>query len=333
MNKKQWLDDIMSGRDRKPLPILSYPAAQFVNTDIEVLVKSSELQALVMKAAADRCDSAAAVTLMDLSVEAERFGSDVSFSGSAVPVVTNVLVQSAEDAEKLTVPQVGNARSGIFIDAVKKAKELITDRPILAGAAAPFSLAARLMDVTEIMFMCFDEPETVHLVTKKCTEFLINYIKALKEAGADGVILAEPVAGLLSPDLEAEFSAPYTKQLAEAVGDESFVVIYHNCGQSVTRMTESIYSNGCDAYHFGNAVKLPDMLKAAPSDKLVMGNIDPVALFRDGTPEEMKNAVKILLDECSEYNNFLLSSGCDIPLNAKWENIEAFFKASKEYYL
>ena len=333
MNKKQWLDDIMSGRNRKPLPILSYPAAQFVNTDIEVLVKSSELQALVMKAAADRCDSAAAVTLMDLSVEAECFGSDVSFSGSAVPVVTNVLVQSAEDAEKLTVPQVGNARSGIFIDAVKKAKELITDRPILAGAAAPFSLAARLMDVTEIMFMCFDEPETVHLVTKKCTEFLINYIKTLKEAGADGVILAEPVAGLLSPDLEAEFSAPYTKQLAEAVGDESFVVIYHNCGQSVTRMTESIYSNGCDAYHFGNAVNLSDMLKAAPSDKLVMGNIDPVALFRDGTPEEMKNAVKTLLDECSEYNNFLLSSGCDIPLNAKWENIEVFFTASKEYYL
>lgn len=332
MNMKLWLDDILGGRNRKPLPILSYPAAQFVCTDIEALVKSSELQAQVMKAAADRCGSAASVTLMDLSVEAECFSADILFSETDVPVVTNILVQSAGDAERLTVPQIGSGRSGIFIDAVKKAKELITDRPVLAGTAAPFSLAGRLMDVTEIMFMCFDEPETVHLVTKKCTEFLINYIKALKEAGADGVILAEPVAGLLSPDLEAEFSAPYTKQLAEAVKDDSFAVIYHNCGQSVARMTESIYSNGCDAYHFGNAVNLSDMLKTAPSDKLIMGNIDPVALFKDGTPEEMKNAVEKLLDECSGYNNFLLSSGCDIPLNAKWENIDAFFAASEKYY-
>lgn len=332
MDMKLWLDDILSGRNRKPLPILSYPAAQFVCTDIESLVKSSELQARVMVYAANRCKSAASVTLMDLSVEAECFGAKISFSKSAVPAVANVLVQSRSDAEKLTVPQVGSGRSDIFIDTVKKAKKHITDRPVLAGAAAPFSLAGRLMDISEIMFMCFDEPETVHLLLKKCTEFLINYINAFKAAGADGVILAEPVAGLLSPDLEAEFSAPYTKQLAEAVKDDSFAVIYHNCGQSVTRMTESIYSNGCDAYHFGNAVDLSEMLKAAPTDKLIMGNIDPVALFKDATPKEMKDAIVKLLDECSEYNNFLLSSGCDIPFNAKWENIDMFFFTSKKYY-
>ncbi len=332
MDKKKWFEDIVNGRNRRPLPILSYPAARFVTDNMEALLKSSELQAQVMKAAADRCQSAAAVTPMDLSVEAECFGAEISFFKSAVPVVANVLVQSAEDAGKLAVPQVGSGRTGIFIDAVKRAKALITDRPVLAGAAAPFSLAGRLMDVTEIMYMCFDEPETVHLTVKKCTQFLINYINALKQAGADGVILAEPVAGLLSPDLEAEFSAPYTKQLARAVGDDTFAVIYHNCGQSVTGMTESIFSNGCDAYHFGNAVSLPQMLKSAPAERIVMGNLDPVALFQDGTPEDMKNAVHTLLKECAGYDNFLLSSGCDIPLGAKWENVEAFYAAAEEFY-
>lgn len=330
--EKVTVKDLLSGKCKKPVPILSYPAAQFVSDDIEALSKSSELQARVIKSAADRCPGGAAVTLMDLSVEAECFGAEIIFSKSAVPAVKEALIKTAADAEKLEIPAVGSARSGIFIDTVKKAKQLITDRPLLAGAAAPFSLAARLIDVTEIMFMCFDEPEAVHTVLKKCTEFLIGYVKALKEAGADGIILAEPVAGLLSPELEEEFSAPYTKQLVNAVKDDGFAVIYHNCGQSVSRMTDSVFSNGCDAYHFGNAVDLKEMLAAAPADKLIMGNLDPVALSKDGTPGEMKKAVKDLLCECAGYDNFLLSSGCDIPANAKWENIDAFFAAAKEFY-
>ncbi len=317
---------------KKPLPILSYPAVSLIGATVKEAVTDSEIQAKIMKAVADRCDTAAAVTVMDLSVEAECFGAKISFSDNAVPAVENTLVASSEDAEKLKIPDIRSGRADIFTDAVRKAKELITDRPVLAGAAAPFSLAGRLMDVTEIMYWCFDDPDTVKCVLGKCTEFLINYINALKAAGADGVILAEPVAGLLSPALEEEFSAPYTRQLAEAVKDDSFTVIYHNCGQGVVRMTDSIFANGCDAYHFGNACDLCGLLKSAPSDKLVMGNIDPVGLFRDGTPEKMKEAVNTLLNKCSSYPNFVLSSGCDIPSGAKWENIDAFFEASELFY-
>ncbi len=332
MVNNELIREITGGKAKKPLPILSYPAARFVDPDIGAIAKSAELQALVMKESAFRCNSSAVTAPMDLSVEAECFGADIIFSPAAVPVVAGSIVHSAQDAEKLTVPAVGSARSGIFIEAIKEAKRLITDRPLLAGAAGPFSLAGRLIDVTDIMLMCFDEPEAVELVLKKCTEFLINYVNALKSAGADGVIIAEPVAGLLSPALEEEFSAPYIKQLAESTGDGSFAVIYHNCGQSVERMTASVFENGCCAYHFGNAVSLPKMLAAAPADKLIMGNIDPVAFFRDGTPADMKNAVNTLLGECAGYENFLLSSGCDIPVSAKWENIDAFFAAAEEFY-
>lgn len=312
--------------DGKPLPILSYPAIQLLGVSVYDTVNSADIQAQVMKAVADRCDTAASVSVMDLSVEAECFGAEISFTDNAVPVVTGTLVSNADDAEALTVPEIGTARSQIFIDAISEAKKLITDRPVLAGAAAPFSLAGRLTDVTEIMYWCFDEPEALHKLLQKCTDFLIKYVTALKNAGADGVILAEPVAGLLSPALEEEFSAPYTKQLAEAVRDDSFTVVYHNCGQGVVRMKESIFGNGCDAYHFGNAVYLREMLEAAPKDKIVMGNIDPVAYFKDGTPDEMRGAVKKLREECAEFPNFVLSSGCDIPPNAKWENIDAFFE-------
>ena len=42
-------------------------------------------------------------------------------------------------------------RTGIYLDAIAEAKKLITDRPVFAGVIGPFSLAGRLVDVTEAM--------------------------------------------------------------------------------------------------------------------------------------------------------------------------------------
>ena len=74
-------------------------------------------------------------------------------------------------------------------------------------------------------------------------------------------------------------------------------------------------------------MEMKEILEQAPADILCMGNIDPVAQFCAGTPETMKAAVGALTDACGAYPNFVLSSGCDIPAHAKWENIRAFFDA------
>lgn len=144
--------------------------------------------------------------------------------------------------------------------------------------------------------------------------------------------MAEPLAGMLSPRLAEKFSEPYVREIAEAVRTEDFIVIYHNCGNATIKMAESIYRTGCDAYHFGNAIDMKTMLETFPEDKIVMGNIDPAGQFTNGTPESIRNATAELLEKCSVHPNFLISSGCGIPPAAKWENIDAFFEAVKEFY-
>ena len=180
------------------------------------------------------------------------------------------------------------------------------------------------------MYVCYDEPEAVHAVLEKATRYLIQYAGAMKQAGADGIVIAEPLAGILNPDMAQEFSHPYVKRIVEALQDETFAVIYHNCGNAVSSMLDGIFTIGADAYHFGNAVDMADVMANAPEDVLCMGNIDPASQFVQGTPESMKAAVREMLDKCGKYGNFVLSSGCDIPFHAKWENIQAFFDAVKE---
>ena len=330
MNMSKWLHSLGDSGEKRAMPILSFPSATLLGVSVRQLVTSSTYQAKGMRLIADRCDSLASVSMMDLSLEAEAFGAEVKYTDDEVPTIVGASVTTPEDAESLVVPPVTAGRCPIYIDAIKQAKELITDRPIFAGVIGPFSLAGRLMDVSEAMMNCYDEPEMVHVTLEKVTQFLINYILEYKRVGANGVVIAEPLAGVLSPTLEEEFSAPYVRRIIDAVQDEDFIVIYHNCGPNTTMMTSSISQNGAMAYHFGDAVEMVEILEKMPKDKVVMGNISPVEYFLNGTSEDMYNATISLIDRCEGYPNFVLSSGCDIPPRASWDNIDAFFRARRD---
>lgn len=328
---KAWRQALLEAPHKKPMPVLSFPAVQLMGITVKDLISSSDHQAKAMALIAQHTDASASVSLMDLSVEAEAFGATTRVSDDEVPTVTGMLVHDEDEAAALAVPQVGAARTGLYVEAIRKACDLITDRPVLAGMIGPYSLAARLRDVSEIMVDSYDDPDMVHVLLQKSTEFLISYAKAYKEAGANGIVIAEPVAGLLSPDLAAEFSAPYVKKIVDAVQDDSFLIVYHNCGGAVVAQLPSILSIGASAYHFGNAIDMLDVLQKVPDDTICMGNIDPAGEFRGSTPDSMREATLSLLKKCSGYKNFVLSSGCDIPPLSKWENIDAFFAAAQEY--
>lgn len=330
MDIRKLLWDTARSDKKRALPILSFPASQKLGVTVETLVKSAELQAKAMEIIARETDTLAAVSLMDLSVEAEAFGAQVRFSEHEIPAIVGQLVSNEDEANDLEVPDLTAGRALLCVEAVRTAKQRITDKPVIAGMIGPYSLAGRLCDVTEIMYLCYDEPEIVHTVLDKATQYLIQYGQAMKDAGADGIMMAEPLAGILSPDMADEFSMPYVKRINDALQDDDFAVLYHNCGNSVPQMLDSIYQLGAAAYHFGNAVDMLEIMAKTPADILAMGNIDPAGEFAGGTVESITAATKTLLEKCGAYKNFVPSSGCDIPAHAKWENINAFFAAVKD---
>ena len=97
-------------------------------------------------------------------------------------------------------------------------------------------------------------------------------------------------------------------------------------------LNNSILEVGAAAYHFGNAIQMSEMLSRIPADTIVFGNVDPAGQLRDGTPQSVKKATLDILNACGQHDNFVISSGCDIPPGAKWANIDAFFEAVQEYY-
>ncbi len=332
MNMKQWARDIRDAYVKKPMPVLSFPSVQLMGIGVDELIASSEKQAEGMALIAQRTGAAASVSMMDLSVEAERFGSKIRFSKDEVPTVVGRIVTSLADAQALPDPDPKEGRTGLYLGAIRLAVQKITDRPVFAGVIGPFSLAGRLMDVSEAMINCYEDPDMVHATLRKVTDFIKKYILEYRSIGANGVVIAEPLAGILSPALCAEFSTPYVKEIADAVQTDEFAFIYHNCGNNTPDLVDSIKTIGAIAYHFGNAVDMRRMLELMPESVLVMGNVDPASQFRNGTPESIREATLSLLETCGKHKNFVISSGCDIPPASSWDNIDAFFAAARQYY-
>ena len=332
MNMNEWVESVKASSRKKALPVLSFPCISLLDCTVNQLTHNSDLQVRGMLEIAKRCDAGAAVSFMDLSVEAEAFGSTIRNFDDEVPTVIGEIITDPEEVADLEVPEVGAGRTSLYIEAISKVANEITDRPVLAGCIGPYSLAGRLMGMTELMINCYEEDEAVHELIGKCSQFIEQYILAFKDAGANGVVIAEPAAGLISPQLMEEFSADYLKKIVENVQDENFIVVYHNCGNVVNRMTAECAKIGAKAYHFGNACEMLEMIEKMPSDVLVMGNVDPAGTLRNGTPDKVREETLGIMEKCCKHPNFVISSGCDIPPATPWENMDAFFAAVEEFY-
>ena len=327
---RQWMADIIQRKEVVAIPVMTHPGIELNGNTVRQAVCDGEVHYKAVMTLAKRYPSAAACTIMDLTTEAEAFGAEIAFSDEAVPAVSSRLLPDVESIDRLQVPSLSAGRIPQYLKANLLAAKEISDVPLFSGCIGPFSLAGRLYDMSEIMMLIYENPDAAHTLLRKCTDFIEKYCLALKQTGANGVLMAEPAAGLLSDEDCRTFSSNYVKRIVQRVQDDSFIVILHNCGNT-GHCTKAMVSTGAAAYHFGNKCRMEDVIKEVPPTALAMGNIDPVSVFKDGMPFQMRQTVMNLLDRMRPYPNFVLSSGCDTPPHTSMSNIDVFFEALHQF--
>ena len=323
---KRWVADVIRQREVTALPVMTHPGIEMNGHTVREAVSNGRVHYEAVMTLTKRYNSVAAATIMDLTTEAEAFGAEIAFSDEAVPAVVGHMLPDVESINRLQVPSLSAGRIPQYLKANLLAAREIIDRPLFAGCIGPFSLAGRLYDMSGIMMLIYENPDAAHTLLAKCTQFIEKYCQALKQTGANGVMMAEPAAGLMSNDDCQNFSSAYVKYIVNKVQDENFIVILHNCGNT-GQCTQAMVSTGAAAYHFGNKCKMEEVIKDVPSTALAMGNIDPVSIFKDGMPFQMRQTVTDLLEKMRPYPNFVLSSGCDTPPLTPLANIDAFFES------
>ncbi len=307
-----------------PVPVLTFPGGRLIEATVRDLVHDPIRQSRAQLALRDRFGLPVLLSAMDLSTEAEEFGATILFSQEEVPTVTGRLITDLQTVAALPVPSVGGKRTMVYLKTIEHLARQKGDSPLLGGIIGPFSLAGRLFGVSEALLATAMEPEMITALVEKVTGFLTEYARKFREAGADGILMAEPTAGLMSPSSAAEFSSPYVKRIREAVESDDFCLILHNCGARIAHLDATLAS-GTTAVHFGKPMDLANTLARTPPSILVGGNLDPAEVFVGGTPADVAAKTESLLATAAGHANFFISSGCDIPYSVPMENLAAFF--------
>lgn len=330
MNVESWIKEILASRERKAMPIMTHPGIEMLGRKVVDAVSDGDIHYQAIEALNNRFpQSMACTSIMDLTVEAEAFGAQLCVYDDELPSIQGHLLNNYDDVLRLGVPSLDKARVPEFLKVSALASKAL-EKPFFAGCIGPYSLAGRLMGMTEIMIAIYTEPQTVTLLLDKCTDFLMSYVSAIKATGVAGVVMAEPAAGLLSDEDCTNYSSIYIKKIVEAVQDETFAVVLHNCGNT-GQCTQAMLKTEAKCLHFGNQIDMIKALDECPSDMLVMGNLDPVGVMKMGNADDVRTQTLKLLEEAGSYQNFILSTGCDVPPNIPMENIQAFYDALDSY--
>jgi uroporphyrinogen decarboxylase len=321
-----WL--VLSSPQRLALPIATYPGLALTGGTVREAVNNAQVQFDAVAALHERYQSPVVLSAMDLSVEAEAFGCALHLSDNEIPSVTGRLVATLEQARKLAVPQPGDRRTAVYLETVRLLKKLPSRPLVVGGCIGPFSLASRIVGVSEALELTLAEPDLIQVVLEKSTVFLTAYARAFKAAGADGLIMAEPAAGLLSPRGLATHSSVYVRRIAAAVEDGHFALILHNCAARLLHLP-AILETGLTSFHFGAPMDLPAALDKVDPDVVLCGNLDPAGVFCQLAPVEVTARAADLLARTAVYRNYVLSSGCDVPAGAPLASLDAFYAAMK----
>ncbi len=310
-------------------PLSGFPGIALTNTSVAQNLRDGNLQARTIKTLNRVVGFDIIFPMMDLTVEAEALGAQVDWEMDELPAVTGKTVETLEDAEAITVPEIGAGnRLDVFVTTCRALKQAFPEKLVWAYALGPFSIAARLMGMTEIALATKIEPEVATATLRKANELLKRYIGALLDTGVDGVMILEPASSILRADDADTFSNTYIRELVELIKARGKTPALHNCGQ-INHMVEGLCATGIEALSVGSCVDPLEIYRVMPEDTVLMGNLDPTEVFLRSSSEEVRLAARRLSDRMADCERFVISSGCDLPPGVTIENLLAFELATE----
>jgi uroporphyrinogen decarboxylase len=312
------------------VPLVGAPGVKLTGTTLKQNLTDADIQAASIIKLYDRFKPDAMLPFMDLTVEAEALGLQIHFPENDNPSVREHPVKEQADFENIINNWNGLAgRMPLFIDVVKKMSQILPSSvKKYAYVIGPITLAGELMGVSEVSVATIEQPEFVSEILDFSVKVISEYSIALFDAGADAVVVLEPTAMLLSPRSSKKNSFLPFKRILENVKNKPLIL--HICGKT-THLVKGMCETGAVGLSLDTPMDFPELAKIVPDNIDLIGNVDPTKVFLDGTPEDVERETIEFLKSMEGVKNFILSSGCDLPLGTPLENIDAFMRAGNRW--
>jgi MtaA/CmuA family methyltransferase len=262
----------------------------------------------------------------DVVVEAEALGAPVYLPDDATPEIRRPILEGPGGLRALEGAGIGRSgRALVTIECIRLLAARLPGSMILGQVTGPFTIASGLIGYERILRATIRDIAFVEATLEACTRVAVEFARAQVEAGAGILWVGEPMAALISPSLFARLCAP---GLAEVLAESPGSNILHICGKTSPHLALMV-DTGARVLSLDSAVDLPAAARRVPRDVVVMGNVDPVSVVQQGTPETVAAAAEALLDAMEPFDGFILSTGCSVPRTSPIANVRALVEAGR----
>ncbi len=301
------------------------------------MVRTPELVAEVTIQPVDLVGVDAAIIFSDILVVPEAMGMKLVVEegkgGPKFPEPIRLYKQIKAMTDSGIIPKLS-----YVTDAIRLTKAKLNGRvPLIGFSGAPWTLFAYMVegegskDFRHAKEMIYTRHEEAHLLLRKLSDAVAQYLIAQIEAGADIVQIFDTWAGILTTEDFREFSLEYIAEIVRLVKNETknrapIIVFCKGANQSLLE----IASSGCDVIGLDWTVDLAEAKALVGEDVALQGNIDPSVLYT--TNAVISEKVNTLAARMGSPRGHIFNLGHGITPDVDPNNARAFVRAAKQAY-
>ncbi|WP_432792366.1 uroporphyrinogen decarboxylase family protein [Peptacetobacter hiranonis] len=238
-------------------------------------------------------------------------------------------IKTIEDIEKIR--NINVREDGLFpiyLESIRKIRKNI-DKPHMVAIVGPTTLSGELAGLEYMLRSSIKDKnffrEIIDFTTKITKEFCIAAI----ESGADVVQISEPVMSIIRPSIYRNMVLNNLKEIMDEINKRA-VSSLHVCGDTKKYMDMMIES-GTEILSLDQIMDMEWVINYVPKDIFVAGNLDPVEIMRNGNYESVYKEASNLLEKMKGHKNYMMSFGCDCPIDTPIDNMLAVIDAVNNY--
>jgi MtaA/CmuA family methyltransferase len=263
-------------------------------------------------------------TMSDPAREAVDCGATAEFfehQPAAIDDTASLLADKLTLATLRTPDPLSAPRMRNGIQAVGRLKDQVGRDLIVEGwIEGPCAEAVDLRGLTNLMLDFYDDPAFVKDLFAFCVDLGLKFAKAQIDAGADLIGIGDAAASLIGPELYESLVWPYEKQLIDGIHALGGRTRLHICGN--TRFAAAGMGRlGCAVVDLDFLTPVAEGREKMGSHQIILGNIDPVAVLRNATPERVLQAVGACHQAAG--SRFIVGAGCEVPRDTPPANLLA----------
>ncbi len=268
------------------------------------------------------CDQVSCIS--DPAREVTDLGGVVEFFEDQPPALNeaHALLADKTKLARLEFPDpLGGGRMTDRVKAAALLKERVRSEKIVEGwIEGPCGEAADLRGINTLMLDFYDDPVFVRDLMEFAVEMELRFARAQIDAGVELMGIGDPASSLVGPRFYSEFVFPFQRKLIAGVHAMGAKVRLHICGNT-RQILAGMGQTGADIIDLDSLSPLAEAREKMGPDQVLLGNIDPVRVLRDGTPESVTEAIA----DCHRQAGprYIVGGGCEVPRDTPEENMRA----------